>query len=352
MSDYNLQKHIIDAQYTVRDSLKVIDQYGLIANVLFVTDDDAKLVGSVSDGDIRRGLLRGEDLNSSVITVMKKNFRFLLENNYLIQDINQLKDQNIRFVPVVNEKQEVVEIIDVNRYQPLLPLHAVIMAGGKGQRLLPLTKDIPKPLLKIGDKPIIEHNIDRLNQFGVKDIYISINYLGEQIVAYLKDGASKNLNLQYIKENEFLGTIASVKLASDYQHDTLLVMNSDLLTNIDFYDFYQSFLKEEADMAIASTSYHVDIPYAVMEVNGSSQVSSLKEKPRYTYYSNAGIYLIKKELLAIIPDHSFYNVTDLIDRLLELNKKVVSFPIMGYWLDIGKHEDLKKAQEDIKHLKL
>src|SRR5690606_3674270 len=138
------------------------------------------------------------------------------------------------------------------------------------------------------------------------------------------------------------GTIASIKLADDYKNDTLLVMNSDLLTNIDFYDFYQSFLKEEADMAIASTSYHVDIPYAVMEVNGSAQVNSLKEKPRYTYYSNAGIYLIKKELLDLIPDNVFYNVTDLIERLLELNKKVVSFPIMGYWLDIGKHEDFKK----------
>ncbi len=129
-------------------------------------------------------------------------------------------------------------------------------------------------------------------------------------------------------------------------------MNSDLLTNIDFYEFYTEFKNRDADMAIAATSYHVDIPYAVLEAGEDNVIHSLKEKPRYTYYSNAGIYLMKKSVIDHIPDAQFYNVTDLIEALVGMKKKVVSFPILGYWLDIGKHEDYRKAQEDIKHLKL
>lgn len=348
---YNFDNHILPSTASVRDALQVIDEQGLIANVLFIVDANNKLIGTLTDGDIRRGLLRGEVLASSVSSVINKNFKFL-KMPLQASAVKLLKERHISFAAVLNEFQEIVEILDINKYKPTIPVHAVLMAGGKGQRLMPLTKDTPKPLLVVGNKPIIEHNIDRLSKFGIQDIHISVNYLGDQLKTYFKDGEDKNLNIKYITEKEFLGTIASLKLTDDYRYETLLVMNSDLLTNIDFYDFYQSFLSDEADMAIASTTYHVDIPYAVMETNGGSQISSLKEKPRYTYYSNAGIYLIKRELLDLIPEGVFYNVTDLIDRLLELNKKVVSFPIMGYWLDIGKHEDFKKAQNDIKHLQL
>lgn len=348
---YSLDNHIIDSTATIRDALQIIDEQGLIANVLFVIDGDNKLIGSLTDGDIRRGLLRGETLQSSVNLVINKGFKFLRQP---IQEskVNLLKDQQIHFVPVLNDQQVIVEILEISKYQPSIPVHAVIMAGGKGQRLMPLTQNTPKPLLKIGDKPIIEHNIDRLCKFGINDIYISVNYLGEQLKSYFGDGKLKNANIKYITEQEFLGTIAAIKLTDEYYHETLLVMNSDLLTNINFHDFYQAFLKEDADMAIASVSYHVDVPYAVMEINGNGRIHSLKEKPRYTYHSNAGIYLIKKQLLSLIPNKIYYDVTDLIERLLELNKKVVSFPIMGYWLDIGKHEDYKKAQDDIKYLQL
>jgi dTDP-glucose pyrophosphorylase len=352
MSDYNFKKHIINNQYTIEDALKVIDQYGLIANVLFIVDENSLVIGAVSDGDIRRGLLSGAGLDALVTSVCQRNFKYLFENNYGKKEIEELKSRNIRFAPVINAKKQIIEIIDVHKYRQALPLHAVMMAGGKGQRLLPLTQTTPKPLLIIGDKPIIEHNIDRLASFGIKHITISINYLGEQIEQFFDDGTSKNIKIQYVREKQLLGTIASVKLVERFWQDTVLVMNSDLLTNIDFSAFYDKFIQEDADMAIASTSYHVDVPYAVMEVDGNYEVRSLKEKPRYTYYSNAGIYLLKKELIGLIPGDEFYNVTDLIERLLELDKKVISFPIMGYWLDIGKHDDFKKAQEDIKYLNL
>jgi NDP-sugar pyrophosphorylase family protein len=129
-----------------------------------------------------------------------------------------------------------------------------------------------------------------------------------------------------------------------------MVMNSDLLTNIDYEAFFQTFIRSGADMAVATTSYQVEVPYGVLEVDNGNFVNSLKEKPRYTYYSNAGIYLVKRELLSFVPDREFYNVTDLMDMLIRQGKKLVSFPILGYWLDIGKHEDFRKAQEDIKFI--
>lgn len=346
------EQHIIPSSASIYDALTIIDKHGLYANVLFVIDEDGHLLGSLSDGDIRRGLLKGYTLQDSVNEIKQTQFKYLREGDISTDKVEELKQRKIFFVPILSEENHLVDIIDLNNFRPVLPIHSVIMAGGKGQRLLPLTKDTPKPLLMVGSKPIIEHNIDRLNQSGIKDISISVNYLGNQLVSYFGDGQKKGIQIDYVHETEFLGTIASAKMVKEYKHDTILLMNSDLLTNIDFVDFYSYFKKTDADMAIASTSYHVDIPYAVMEVDANERVHSLREKPRYSYYSNAGIYLIKRELLNMIPDNTFYNVTDLIERLLVLNRKVLSYPILGYWLDIGKHEDYKKAQEDIKYLNL
>lgn len=226
------------------------------------------------------------------------------------------------------------------------------MAGGKGKRLMPLTEKIPKPLLKVGDKPIIEYNIDRLIRYGVKNIHISINHLGQQLIDYFGDGSQKNVFINYVREDKPLGTIGSILLIDEFMYEDILVMNSDLLTNIDYADFYTVFKNSNADMAVAAASYHVDVPYAVLEVDGKNLATSLKEKPRYTYYSNAGIYFIKKDVLSMIPEDEFYNITDLMEDLLSKKMKLITYPITGYWLDIGRHEDYRKAQEDIKHLKL
>ena len=176
--------------------------------------------------------------------------------------------------------------------------------------------------------------------------------MADQLRDYFKDGSSKFLNIKYVQEGKPLGTIGSILLVEDFKHDDIIVMNSDLLTNIDFADFYKLYKAKDADMAVAATTYNVDIPYAVLEVDNSNMVKSLKEKPRYTFYSNAGIYILKKKLLKMIPHNAYFDITDLMEKILELKLKLVTYPINGYWLDIGKHEDLKKAQEDIKHIKL
>ncbi|VTQ07395.1 nucleotidyltransferase family protein [Sphingobacterium daejeonense] len=269
-----------------------------------------------------------------------------------MEKLEEYKAKNFKVVPILDEKNQIVDILNFRTRSTLIPADAVLMAGGEGKRLRPLTETTPKPLLKVGGKPIIEYNIDRLKNVGIKNIHLSVNYLAEQIVEYFGDGNDRSLNIKYVKEDKPLGTIGSILLVDNFDHEDIIVMNSDLLTNIDYADFFKTFKESEADMAVAATSYHVDVPYAVLEVNDSNAVKSLKEKPRYTYYSNAGIYILKKDILKMIPEDQFFDITDLMDKILEMNLKLVTYPINGYWLDIGKHEDFKKAQEDIKHIRL
>ena len=255
----------------------------------------------------------------------------------------------MKLLPVLDSEQKIQRVIDFGKVKTILPVDAVLMAGGRGERLRPLTDSTPKPLLKIGAKPIIEHNIDRLMENGIQHYYITIRYLGEQIEAFFGNGFSKNISIQYVKEDNPLGTMGSVSLIKDFKHQHILVMNSDLFTNIDFEDFYQEFIDEDADMAVATVPYVVDVPYAVLNLT-ENQITSFKEKPTFTYYSNAGIYLIKRELLNNVPVEKNYNATDFIQALIDAGKKVVRYPIVGYWIDIGKPEDYQKVLEISKHL--
>lgn len=348
----NWKSHLINHTATIKQAMTQLDRLGIVNAVLFVTDETDCLYGSITDGDIRRALLNNAGVDESVESVCNRSCKILRTFQPSSEEIKSFSNRNIRFVPVVGDQMLIQGILDLNHYKAVLPVDAVLMAGGKGQRLMPLTLDTPKPLLKVGAKPIIEHNIDRLARFGVENIHLSINYLGDKIRNYFGDGSEKSVNIRYIEEVFPMGTIGSVRQVRDFREQHILIMNSDILTNIDFEEFYHDFISSGADMSVAATSYHVDIPYAVMEVDGENCVKSLKEKPRYTYFSNAGIYLIKKELLTHIPDNKFFNITDLMEEIIRCGKKLITYPILGYWLDIGRMEDYRKAQEDIKHLNL
>lgn len=346
-----VQKHIIQKGEAVRSALKKLDLLGFDA-ILFIVDSENVLIGSLTDGDLRRGFIKGLGFEDSILNFIQPNPSFIRENENAVEKLEEYRKRNFKIVPVLNSKNQIIDIVNFRTRTTIIPVDAVLMAGGEGKRLRPLTESTPKPLLKVGDKPIIEHNIDRLAQVGVKNIHLSINYLGEQLETYFGNGNTKGLNITYIRETKPMGTIGSILLSQGFQHDELLVMNSDLLTNIDFADLYKSFKTSGADMVVATTSYHVNVPYAVLEIDSKQQVRSLREKPRYTYFSNAGIYLMKKSVLDLIPQDTFFDITDLMEKVLTLDKKLITFPINGYWLDIGKHEDYQKAQEDIKHLKL
>jgi dTDP-glucose pyrophosphorylase len=345
----NFREHLILSGSSVKQALGLLNQLSQDA-ILFVVDDNDKLIGSLTDGDVRRGLLNDFNVESKIDEIIQPDPRYIRKGNYDIQKIIEYREEDYRVIPVLDENNVVVNVINFKYIKSYLPIDAVIMAGGKGQRLQPLTNLTPKPLLKVGDKPIMEHNLNRLAMFGIDDFWVSVKYLGKQIKDHFGDGKHKNINIQYVWENEPLGTIGAVSQISNFKHDYVLVTNSDLLTNIDYEYFFLEFVKQGADLAVLTIPYQVSIPYAVLETE-KGEVKSLKEKPTYTYYSNGGIYLMKKEMLGYIPQNTFFNATDLMEELITKNKKIISFPFSGYWLDVGKHEDFEKAQNDINNIK-
>ncbi|MCD6068710.1 MAG: Nucleotidyl transferase [Bacteroidetes bacterium] len=345
----NLDNSTISPNGKLKDAMEKIN-FVPAGSTLFVIDDSSqKVVGTLTDGDIRRGLLKGITIEDEVHKVMKTSFRYLTKGNYYNDKINNFLSLKLKTIPLLDDDGKLLKIYDLTILKSVLPIDVVFMAGGKGERLYPMTQNTPKPLLPIGNKPILEHNLDRLLLNGVENFYISVNYLGHMIKDHFKDGSHKNARISYIDEDRPLGTIGAVSKIDDFRNETVLIMNSDLLTNIDFAGFYKEFITQNADVAIAAIPYKVSIPYAVMETKDNI-VSELKEKPTYTYYSNAGMYLIKRKLLETIPRDTFYNATEFLDQAIERSDKVISYPMIEYWLDIGRPDDYLKAQEDIKHL--
>ena len=316
--------------------------------ILFVVDDNEKVVGSVTDGDIRRSIIAEQNLQKTLGEIANPDFKRLYQKD-TYQSFEKYRKSDIKILPILNQEGKMVDLIDLEYTKAQLPLEAVIMAGGRGKRLSPLTDTIPKPMLRLGDKPIIEHNIDRLISFGIKKIYISVKYLGEQIVNYLGDGSQKGISIEYVWEDEPLGTAGALALINNLSFEYILLMNSDLFTNVNFESLYLKLINENADMAVASTEYKVDIPYAVFETK-EGRVTNFKEKPSFIYHSNAGVYMLKRSLISKIEKGKYCDITDVIDQLVTEGGKLVYDPIIGYWIDIGKTVDYEHAQEFIKHL--
>jgi dTDP-glucose pyrophosphorylase len=344
------KNHLISQKENVRAALTKLNNLGLDA-ILFVTDENDKLLGSLTDGDVRRGFIKGLDFNSNIVEFIQPNPIFIEKDQYDIKAFHEYKLRNYKVIPILNKSHQIVDLLNFRIQKSLLPIDALIMAGGEGRRLRPLTDNIPKPLLKVGDKPIIQYNIERLRSYGIRNIFISIKYLGEQLVDYFGDGSASGVHIKYIREEEPLGTIGAVSLIDELQHKTVLVMNSDLLTNIDFEDFFLTHQEKRSDMTVAAVPYQVKVPYAVLETKDHTVLSFI-EKPTYTYYSNGGIYLIERELINWIPKNGYYNATDLMQEVICRNRRLTNYPLLGYWLDIGRHEDFEKAQSDIKHINL
>ena len=335
----------ISKNATILETLRKIDELSTKATRLaFVIDENKKVIGSVSDGDCRRGLINGKQLSSSVTEIMNTKFTFLKKDSYSIETIQRIRELGFKYVPELNEDGSLVEVRDFSNGKSYVPVDAVMMAGGKGERLRPLTLETPKPLLKVADKPIIDYNIENLLNSGINHINVTVNYLGEQIEEHFKEPVN-GVQVKTVREPKFLGTIGSIKFVKEWYNDTILLMNSDLFTNIDIEAFYHHFLKNGADMSVAGVPYNVNIPYGIFELENTREIKGITEKPSYHYYANAGIYLIKRELLNLIPDDEFFNATDFMDALIKNNKKVIRFPITGYWIDIGKPEDFKSVQE-------
>lgn len=342
------EKYLIEDTKSIRDALIALNVLSGDIQTLFVISKDRKMRGTITDGDIRRGLIEGIQISDPISTVMHTGFKYINDQNRDVSYIKRLKQTNIELLPLLDADGRIIDIYDLKKLKSILPIDAVLMAGGKGERLRPLTEKIPKPLLPLGEKPIIDHNIDRLVNYGINNINVTVNYLADQLIEHFSKNTN-DIHVRCIKEPQFLGTIGSVQFIDTFENDTILVMNSDLFTNIDYEDFYLHFLNNNADISVAAIPYSISVPYGIFELE-ERNILGIKEKPIYNYYANAGIYLIKRELLELIPKDCYFDATDFIEMLISKNYKVIRFPLIGYWIDIGKHEDYKKAQEFIKHI--
>lgn len=345
-----VSRHQISHDASVREALRQLDVLAADA-VLFLVDEENRLRASLTDGDIRRGLIKGFGLDTPLLEFTQRQPKAFVRGKYDLARMRDWRERNFRIIPVVDRENRIVDVVNFRTQRSYLPLDAVIMAGGVGSRLRPLTDTVPKPLLPVGDKPIVEHNVDRLRTFGIRHLTLSIKYLGQQLVDYFGDGSAKGMDIRYVTEDEPRGTIGAVSEVKDIFNDYVLVMNSDLLTTIDLEGMFADLLDKEADMMVATVPYEVKIPYGVIETEGDL-IRSLREKPTYTYYSNAGVYMIRREHLAKIPATGVFGAPDLMAALYTSGHRVVHFPVFDYWLDVGKHDDYEKAQQDIKHLKL
>lgn len=340
----NDHRYIIHAGATVREALVQLNTLPGATMVLFVTDGGGRLLGTVTDGDIRRALIRGTSLDSPVTEAAHTDFRYIRLGSRDVAAMKRCRESGITLLPVLDGDGRPVDIIDLTRRHTMLPLRAVIMAGGRGERLRPATLTTPKPLLRIEGKAIIDYNIEALAACGIDDITVTTRYLAEQLDEHFSRPVA-GIQVKTVRETEPLGTIGSVTL-TDVARDEgdTLVMNSDLLTNISFEDLYLHHISHDADITIATFPYHVSVPFAVMALDGEN-VKGLTEKPTYTYQANAGIYLFSNELLRQINSGEHIDAPDLIERAIADGRRVTCFPITGTWIDIGSPEDFRQAQQ-------
>lgn len=344
----NISKNLIHKDNSIIEAMKRIGEVP-DSLTLFVVDDEEKLVGTITDGDIRRAFINGKTLDDPLSKFMFTRFTSVYQN-FSVEEFKKARNLGIRLLPVLNQNGQVERIIDVKRRKSNLPLEALIMAGGRGERLQPLTNKTPKPMLMLGNKPILEHNIDRLIEYGITKIYISVKYLAEQIIDYFGDGSSKGISIEYILEEKPLGTAGAISLLKEIGTDYLLLMNSDLFTDADFEDLYLQTLKNKAELGAASVSYSIKVPYGIF-TETNKKITGLKEKPTITSYANSGIYILHKKLFSFIPEAAFFNITDLMNLMIEKNRPIIHNPIIGYWIDIGQRQDYENAKEIVKHLK-
>ena len=342
--------HIISQNITLLEALARINTFKVPEPlVLFVVDDQQRMVGTLTDGDSRRALIAGAAVTDKAEKVMHRHFLYMrLDDITNVEEIRRQKQMKMQLVPILDDAQHIVDIINLEKYKSRLPVDVVIMAGGKGERLRPLTEKTPKPLLPVGDKAIIDHNVDRLISYGISHISVTVNYLAEQIESHFAQPRG-DVKVNCIREPHYFGTIGSVQYVKNFYNDAVLVMNSDLFTNIDYEDFYLHFQQHDAEMSVAAIPYNVAIPYGIFQLEGRN-ITGLVEKPKYIYYANAGIYLIKRRALDEIPANTMFHATDLIEKLINEGKRVIRYPLNGTWIDIGNPQEYQKANDFVKHL--
>ena len=336
---------------TIQEAIAIIQ--GGHVGIALVVDENRRLIATITDGDIRRAILNKVDLSTEIGTWLdglspshpKPTAMPMGTAPGLLLQI--MKDKVLQQIPLLDDQGRITELVlltELIQDSPL-PVSAVVLAGGLGQRLRPLTEKIPKPLLKIGDKPILQLIIERLVAHGFKRILISVCYKAEMIQEYFGDGSKFGVNIEYLKEEQLTGTAGPLRLAQGKIETPFLVVNGDLLTEVNFESLLEFHSEGCFDLTVAVKNYSFQVPYGVLRL-AEDNVVALEEKPTQRFFVNAGIYVLNPDLLELIPENRYFDLTDLINELLKQGRAVGGFPIYEYWLDVGNQDTFRQANAD------
>ncbi len=351
-----LPELVIQRTETLRQAMEKLDRSG--RGILLVLTTERRLEYTVTDGDIRRAILAGVRLDDSLEHLLAHKDRLHRRPPTTApvtagreQWVAVMRATHVAQLPLLDEAGRVVDLVTLNQLapEPDAPVRAVIMAGGRGMRLRPLTEHMPKPMLPVGGKPLMEHIIGRLREAGIRRINVTTHYMPQKIINYFGSGSDFGVTLNYVFEEQPLGTAGSLRLLEE-SDEPLLVINGDIFTRVDFGAMLNFHRRQGADATIGVRHFELEVPYGVIETE-NGRVRRLREKPKYEFLTNAGIYLVEPTVLRHIPTDKRSDMTDLIASLLDQNRVVTSFPVVEYWLDIGRHPDFAQAQEDIQKMR-
>lgn len=339
------KKILVSSNTTIRETIRVMDSGAL--KIALVVDEKRHLLGTVSDGDVRRGILKGYALEDQVNRIMNTAPTSVYRNESRDTVISLMRTKQIYQIPVLDEDGTLagLEVIDNVLAAPQYDNWVVLMAGGLGTRLKQLTKNTPKPLLRVGDKPILETILENFIEQGFKHIFISVNYKSQLIEEYFGNGARWGVKIKYIREDRKLGTAGALGLLPHKPNKPLLVMNGDILSKINFQQLLDFHQHHSAIATMCVREYDMQIPYGVVTLD-TYKISSIEEKPIHRFFVNAGIYVLEPETLEMIPRNSYLDMPSLFRAFAAQKLDTVAFPIREYWLDIGRLDDFERAQGD------
>ena len=348
---HNWKKSILKESNTMQEAVKVLDEEAL--RIVMIVNEDNKLIGTITDGDIRRGLLKHLSMSTHLSEVMFREPTVASVEDGRDKILMQMKALDLMQIPLVDKEKRVVgletlhHILLNNRHEnPVF-----LMAGGFGKRLRPLTNNTPKPLLKVGPKPILERILEQFIEAGFYNFYISTHFKAEMVRDYFGDGSKWNVNIKYVAEEIPLGTAGSLGLLpKDLSDLPILVMNGDLLTKVDFVELLNFHLHQGGDATMCVREYDFQVPYGVVK-SKNNFITSIKEKPLHSFFVNAGIYVLNSSMVKDIDVNSYIDMPDLIQNKIDNSGQVTMFPVHEYWLDIGHINQFEKAQEDYDNFK-
>ncbi|MDW7643580.1 MAG: nucleotidyltransferase family protein [Desulfuromonadales bacterium] len=341
----NWKQVLVQKDATILDAIQIIDAGAL--KIALIVDDQQRLLGTLTDGDVRRGILRGVALKQPARSIMNNVPTTASEGSGREAIRELMRSKGLQHVPVVNENRQVVSlfVLDDLLEQQSCDNWVVLMAGGLGTRLMPLTETCPKPMLKVGGRPILETILNNFRDQGFSEIFISVNYLAESIIDYFGDGSRFGVNIRYLHEVERMGTAGALSLLPHCPNNPFIVMNGDLLTNVDFRSLIEFHIEHKAHGTMCVREYDFQVPYGVAKVE-EHQLLGIEEKPVQRFFVNAGIYVLSPESLEIIPQGKFFDMPSAFDEMIKNNRKPAVFPLREYWLDLGRVDDFARAQAD------